>query len=275
MPEDTSPPIVVAVLGLGAMGYTMATTLINKGFTVYGFDVSQAAMERFANAGGHSATTPMKAVVNADVVIVMVTNAEQVTSVMFDGLAAVDGLKLNAAVIISSTVTPDYYEYVTSFLAKECGRDDIHVVDSPVSGGVAGARSGTLSIYSSGSDAALNIAKPVLHALGTKVYTVPGGLGSGSKAKMCHQVLPEIDIALCAEAMAFAARAGLDTKEVFHAVQAGGGRSWIVGDRVLHMIDNDLFPYSVIPNSYKDSVRVVLGRSLISDPRYRQYTNAT
>ena len=271
MTDNASSP--VTILGLGAMGYAMATNLINKGFTVYGFDVSQPAMERFANAGGQSATTAMQAVVNGDVVIVMVTSAEQVTSVMFDGSAAVDGLKLNATIIISSTVTPDYYEYVASFLAKECGRHDVHVLDSPVSGGVAGARTGTLSIYSSGSDAALNLAKPVLHALGTKVYTIPGGLGSGSKAKTCHQVLPEIDIALCAEAMAFAARAGLDTREVLHAVQTSDGRSWIVGDRVLHMIENDLFPHSVIPNSFKDSVSVVLGRSLISAPRCRQYTN--
>jgi hypothetical protein len=130
---------------------------------------------------------------------------------------------------------------------------------------VVGAANGTLSIFSSGPIEVLNNARPVLDALGTKVYTIPAGLGSGSKAKMCHQVLPEIDIALCAEAMALAARAGFNTKEVYDAVQASDGSSWIVSDRVQHMIDGDLRQYSVIPNSSKDSVMVSVIKSHFDD----------
>jgi 3-hydroxyisobutyrate dehydrogenase-like beta-hydroxyacid dehydrogenase len=72
---------------------------------------------------------------------------------------------------------------------------------------------------------------------------------------MCHQVLPEVDIALAAEAMALPARAGLNTQEVFDAVQASDGASWIFGNRVPHMLEGDKTVYSAIPNSQKDSVR--------------------
>ncbi|WP_447387106.1 NAD(P)-binding domain-containing protein, partial [Streptococcus pseudopneumoniae] len=83
-----------------------------------------------------------------------------------------------------------------------------------MSGGASGAAAGTLSIFSSGPVEGLSKAHPVLDSLSSRLYRIPGGIGFGSKAKMCHQVLPEVEIALANEAMALAARAGLNTKEV-------------------------------------------------------------
>ena len=248
------------------MGYAMATNLLKKGMRVTGFDVSKTALGRFEEASGNTASTPPDAVSWADFVVVMVTNATQVTSVLLDQDGAVRGLRQNTPVVISSTVILDFYDTITSRLANEFDRHNVQVLDCPVSGGVVGATNGTLSIFSSGSDEALNKVKPLLDALRTKVYSISGGLGSGSKAKMCHQVLPEIDIALCAEAMALAARAGLNAREVFDAVQTSNGSSWIVGDRVQHMIDGDLGQYSVIPNSLKYLV--------VAFPNTSQFHNA-
>jgi 3-hydroxyisobutyrate dehydrogenase len=77
--QRTTSELHVTVLGLGAMGYAMATNLLKKGMQVTGFDVSQTALERFVNAGGYSASTLQEAVSSADFVVVMVTNATQVT----------------------------------------------------------------------------------------------------------------------------------------------------------------------------------------------------
>ena len=256
MPKGGPQLPCVAVLGLGAMGHAMGINLVRKDFWVVGYDISHEAAQRFADARGLIASTAQNAVIDAHVVLVMVSNEEQVWRVLLDSTGAVHKLRNNAVIIISSTVPPDYHRSITSQIQRQFERDDVQVLDCPVSGGVAGAEAGTLSIFSSGPTKAFNVAKPVLDALGGKIYTIPGEIGSGSKAKMCHQVLPEIDIALCAEAMAFAARAGLNTDDVLQEVQASDGQSWIVGDRVKYAVEDGKTARSVIPNSLKDSVRI-------------------
>lgn len=245
----------VAFFGLGAMGGGMAKHLLKNGFKVTGFDVYRPSIKSIIEAGGQEAATPKDASSEADIIILMVINASQVKEVLFkpdDG--AVHGLRKNAAIVISSTVPPDFCDEVRRILDEEYGRQDVYLLDCPVSGGTPRAASGELSIFSSGPNEGLEKARPVLKALSAVLYTIPGGIGFGSKAKMCHQVLPEVEIALANEAMALAARAGLNMQEVFDAVQQSQGWSWINGNRIPHMLDGDQTIYSAIPNSQKDSV---------------------
>jgi len=74
----------IAFLGLGAMGFGMATNLVKTGFSVTGFDVWQPTLERFVAAGGKSATTPRDTVREAKYVVFMVATAAQIVSAMFD-----------------------------------------------------------------------------------------------------------------------------------------------------------------------------------------------
>lgn len=247
----------IGVCGLGAMGGGMARHLLKSDFAVTGFDSYTPAVDELVKSGGRGVTTPAAAAAAVEILLIMVSNDAQVTSVLFEpGTGAIHTLPKHAAVIISSTVPPSYYEKVRARLDIEFQRQDVHLLDCPVSGGTARAANGTLSIFSSGPEAGLAVAHPVLVALSAILYKIPGGIGFGSKAKMCHQVLPEMDIALVAEVMALAARAGLNAQEVFHAVQASHGASWIIGNRVPHMLENDKTVYSAIQNSWKDSVRI-------------------
>jgi len=100
-----------------------------------------------------------------------------------------------------STVAPAY------FSDRESGREEIRLIDSPISGGATRAANGSLSIFSSGEDSHLAGAHPVLESLSAKLYTIPGGLGMGSAAKL----IPQIFIAMASEAMGLAAAAELDT----------------------------------------------------------------
>lgn len=247
----------VALIGLGAMGGGMGRHLLKNGFSVTGYDVYPPSVDRFVADGGLGSNTPEGAVAKADIVLIMVTSGAQVNSVLFDpetGAARV--LKPGAAIIVSSTVPPSFYADVTKKLEDDFARKDVYLLDCPVSGGTPRAADGTLSIFSSGPDQGLAVAEPVLSALSARLYKIPGGVGFGSKAKMCHQVLPEVHIALAAEVFALAARAGLNTQQVFDAVQASDGASWIIGNRVQHMLDGDTRIYSAVVNSQKDSVSV-------------------
>lgn len=249
----------VGFCGLGAMGAGMAKHLLKNGFEVRGFDVYAPLVDKLVDAGAKPASSPAQAAADAEVLLIMVTSHAQVTTVLFQTeIGAVFSLPTNAVIILSSTVPPHFCGEVQAKLDNEYKRPDIYLLDCPVSGGTRRAASGELSIFSSGPEEGLKIAHPVLDALSSILYKIPGGIGYGSKAKMCHQVLPEVEIALAAEAMALAARAGLNTQEVFDAVQASGGSSWINGDRIPHMLEGDDTIYSAIPNSQKDSVRLAM-----------------
>lgn len=233
----------------------MARHLLSQKFPVTGYDIYAPAVEAFKAGGGDGADNPSKAASEADILLLMVISASQVSSVLFaPETGAIHALREGAAIIISSTVPPSFYEELRERIENEFGRKDIHVLDCPVSGGTPRAADGTLSIFASGSKDALDFAQPVLSALSARLYKIPGGIGFGSKAKMCHQVMPEVDIALTAEVMALAARAGLNTQEVFDTVQASKGSSWIIGNRVPHMLQGDTKIYSAETSSQKDSV---------------------
>lgn len=135
----------IGFAGLGAMGYGMASNLIQKGVPVTGFDVSPVALTRFARTGGSVAMTIPEASRDRGMFFVMVATPEQTDSLVFsdDGLAAT--LPQRAILCLLSTLPPNYVVELPGRLAKN-GRGDIRVLDCPVSGGVVGAMGGSLSV---------------------------------------------------------------------------------------------------------------------------------
>lgn len=228
---DQKPP--VSFIGLGAMGFGMATHLIKQGYTVTGFDVWAPTLKKFEAAGGLSATTPAEAVANKSFSVVMVATAQQAQSVLLDGPnAAVPQLPQGAVVLLCSTVPCDYVQALEAEL-KSVGRGDILLVDSPVSGGAARAADGTLSIMAGASEEALEKARPLLAELSdpAKLYLVAGGIGAGSNMKMVHQVLAANQILAASEAMGFADRLGLDLAKAQQAVLNSDAWNWMFEHR--------------------------------------------
>ncbi|KAG7287666.1 hypothetical protein NEMBOFW57_007179 [Staphylotrichum longicolle] len=233
---NTKPP--VSFIGLGAMGFGMATHLIKQGYSVTGFDVWAPTLERFRAAGGQTATTPAEAVANKSFCVCMVATAQQAQSVLLDGPdPAVPSLPKGAALLLCSTVPCDYVQSLDRQL-RSIGRDDILLVDSPVSGGAARAADGTLSIMAGMSDAALEAARPLLAEMAdpAKLYIVQGGVGAGSNMKMVHQVLAACQILAASEAMGFAARLGLDLAVAQRAVLASEAWNWMFEHRTPRML---------------------------------------
>ncbi len=257
---SSSPHPKIAFAGLGAMGSGMASHLVNSGFPVTAFDVHQPTLNRFTQENPNApaaAKSPREAVQDADFLIVMVATSVQATPLLFDETTgAVEALKEGATIIICSTVAPAYIAQVQSLL-QERERPDIRLIDSPVSGGVARAANGTLSIFASASDPTyLSHARDVLRCLSGegKLYEIPGGLGGGSNAKLVHQIFAGVHIAVASEAMGLAALAGWDTKEAFERLSAGEGTSWMFENRVPPMFEPGHEKYSAITIIAKDVV---------------------
>ncbi|ESZ97287.1 hypothetical protein SBOR_2315 [Sclerotinia borealis F-4128] len=242
----------VAFIGLGAMGMGMATNLL-KTFSVTGFDVYEPTLEKFRSAGGRTAPTPRSTVINAKYIVVMVATAAQTLSVLFDDAnGAIHALQPNATIILSSTAFPEHVPHVRALLDIKYDRRDVQLVDAPVSGGTGRAAMGTLVVLASGPENAVEAAKPVLMAMADPLYVIPGGLGAGTNVKMVHQALAGIHMTMASEAMGFAAFLGLNTKQTFDYLTNSSGGSWMLGNRVPHMLENDLHPYSALNIIVKD-----------------------
>lgn len=137
---------------------------------------------------------------------------------------------------------------------NDVNRPDIFLIDSPVSGGTVRAAQGTLTILASGTEPALNRGNEVLRILSEKLYPIPGGVGAASNVKMINQLLAGIHIAAAGEAMGLAAKAGLNTRQVYEIISGAAGNSWMFENRVPHMLDNDLTAYSALDIFVKDMV---------------------
>jgi 3-hydroxyisobutyrate dehydrogenase len=252
-------PEKIAFLGLGAMGFGMATNLIKKGVSVTGYDVWAPTLERFISAGGSSATTPKETVKDAPFVVFMVATAAQIMDAMFnEENGAILALAKGATVILCSTGPPEYTPAVRKLL-NEKGRSDVFLLDAPVSGGTIRAANGTLTILAAGEESAVGKAKEVLELMaGSNLFVIPGGLGAGTKVKMVHQVLAGIHICMTSEAMGFAAAMGVNTKKAFEVLKSGEGTSWMFENRLPHMLVEDKTVYSALTIIVKDIVSSVI-----------------
>ncbi|KAM6557353.1 hypothetical protein CsatB_004372 [Cannabis sativa] len=240
----------IGFIGLGAMGFGMASHLLKSNFSVIGFDVYKPTQTRFSDIGGLIGNSPAEVSKDVDVLVIMVTNESQAENALFGDSGAISALPAGASIILSSTVSPGFVSQLERRLLNE-GKD-LKLVDAPVSGGVKKASLGTLTIIASGADEALKSTGLVLSALSEKLYVIKGGCGAGSVVKMVNQLLAGVHIASAAEAMAFGARLGLNTRILFDVITNRRGTSWMFENRVPHMLDNDYTPYSALDIFVKD-----------------------
>ena len=164
--HEASPIRKVGFIGLGAMGFGMATSLVGKGFEVHGYDISPAAGERLLAAGGHAAASPREAARDADLVICVVVNAAQTEAVLFGEEGCLDAMPAGAVFMACATMPPD----AAKDLAARVEAAGKLYLDAPLSGGAQRAAEGALTILASGSPQAFAKARPALDALAGKVY---------------------------------------------------------------------------------------------------------
>lgn len=246
--EQTGSGMRCAVIGLGSMGGGMAASLLRAGFAVSGYDVNPAACARFAAQGLRIGTTPADAASGADCVVAVVVNADQTDAVLFgdDGCAA--SMKPGSVFVSSATMAPDRARQLAARL-EETGR---HYLDAPMSGGAAKAADGQLTMLASGSDAAFAAARPALQAMTATLYELGDSAGLGAAFKMVNQLLAGVHIAAACEAIAFAAKQGLDLRRVYEVITKSAGSSWMFENRIPHVLDGDYTPRSAIDIFTKD-----------------------
>ncbi len=248
MPQTTATKPRVAVIGLGSMGFGMATSLRRAGLQVTGCDVSADSAARFVADGGIGARTPSEAAKRADIVVSVVVNAVQTETILFGKDGVAETLARDAVFVSAATMDPD----IARRLAKQLEATGRHYLDAPISGGAQRAAQGELTILASGSAAAFARARPALDAMAAKLYELGDAAGQGAAFKMINQLLAGVHIAAASEAIAFAARQGLDIRRVYEVITASAGNSWMFENRMPHVLDGDYAPRSAVEIFVKD-----------------------
>jgi putative dehydrogenase len=246
--DNKAEQMRAAVIGLGSMGYGMASSLRRAGFEVTGFDVTAAAVKRFTEGGGKGAATPAEAAAGANITIAVVVNAAQTEAILFGNQGCADAMPEGAVFISCATMAPEAAKSLATRL-EATGR---HYLDAPISGGAVRAAEGELTILASGSKTAFNRARPALTAMAAKLYELGDEPGTGAGFKMINQLLAGVHIAAACEAISFAAKQGLDLQKVYEVITAAAGNSWMFENRIPHVLEGDYQPRSAVDIFTKD-----------------------
>ena len=211
----------ITFIGLGNMGGPMASNLVKAGHEVTVFDLSKEAVAALVSEGATSADTAHEAAAGAECVITMLPAGQHVEAVYLgeDGLMA--NLPAGTLVIDSSTIAPE-----TARSVAEVARErDIPFLDAPVSGGVGGARAGTLTFICGGAEETFSKAKPILEGMGKNIFHA-GDHGSGQVAKICNNMMLAILMAGTSEALSLGVKNGLDPAVLSEIMKQSSGGNW-------------------------------------------------
>ena len=222
----------IGFVGLGSMGLPMATNLVTAGFEVQGFDLAPKAREHFARANGTAVESAAAAASGADALVLMVVNVAQAGLVLFDSGAATS-LPDGGIVVLMSTCPPEEVAAL-AVRVESIGR---RFIDAPVSGGVAGAKSGGLTIMAAAPHTLFAEALPVFETLGNRIFQVGKRPGQGAAIKIVNQLLCGVHLAAAAEALALASRMGVDPEAALAILGGSSAASWMLSDRGPRMLE--------------------------------------
>ena len=211
----------IGFFGVGHMGGPMAANLVKAGHEVIAFDLVPELLNAAVEQGAKAADSAAQAVQGADVVISMLPSAGAVRDLYLGEAGVLKHIDASALIIDCSTIDADTAREVAA-IAKEQGRV---MIDAPVSGGVGGAKAGTLTFICGGQEEAIDRARPVLECMGAQVFRA-GDNGAGQLAKICNNMLLAIHMIGTAEALQMGADHGLDPAVLSEIMKASSGDNW-------------------------------------------------
>jgi len=227
---------ILGFVGVGRMGGPMAARLLDAGYRLCVYDLSEAATAPLVARGAELAASPAEVASTADIVLVSLPTPDVVRQVVLGGNGGIiNGSKVRLLIDLSTTGPSVATEVAAQLAERRNGW-----VDAPVSGGVTGARAGTLAVMVSCPKAALPEIEPVLKVFG-KLFHTGEKPGLAQSAKLANNLLAATAIVATSEAMAMGVKAGLDAKVLIDIINASSGRN---------SASQDKFPRAVLPGTF-------------------------
>ncbi|WEX08058.1 NAD(P)-dependent oxidoreductase [Chelativorans sp. AA-79] len=222
-------------IGLGNMGSPMAQNIMKAGFSIIVHDARESAVEGFVKQGAKSAASPSELASTVETIFLSLPTPPIVEAVALgeNGIASGSSIK---RVVDLSTTGPK----MAASIAERLKERGIRWIDSPISGGVGGARAGTVAVMFSGSHEDYSELTPVLEAIGKPFY-VSDTPGLAQTMKLVNNMLSAAAMVLSSEAIVMGAKAGLDPKIMVDVINAGSGRNTATMQK---------FPNSILPRTF-------------------------
>ena len=210
-------PLHVGFAGTGLMGYPMCERLLDHGFKLSVWNRTREKLQGLVKKGAAAVDTPEALARACDVVCFCLLDAKAVEEVVFGEFGLAKGMRPSQILIDFSSIGPEATERMALRL-----QEDVQGVwiDAPVTGGVAGAKDGTLVILVGGNKESIDLVKPIFDAVGSKM-THLGPTGAGAATKICSQLIVGCNIILYAEMVALARKYGLDVSKLHDALNGG------------------------------------------------------
>jgi len=206
----------IGFIGLGMMGSGMAANLQKAGHELVVHDLRRAAAEPYLAAGAVWADTPRAVAEASEVVFTSLPGPPEVEAVALADNGVLSGMSRGKAYFDLSTNSPTMARKINAAFAER----DVYMLDSPVSGGPRGARSGKLALWVGGDEQIFNRHKPVLDAMGDQAAYI-GPIGAGSIAKLVHNCTSAVLGVALAEVFTMGVKAGVDPVDLWEAVRQG------------------------------------------------------
>ena len=244
----------IGVIGIGIMGFPIATHLLASGFPVTVRDIRETPMAAAITAGLTTSASPAALAATVDIVIVIVVDRAQIDTVLFgdDGVIHRTRYKPETsrplAVMLCSTIAPEDVVRCAARLAEH----GIETLDAPVSGGPMRALTGSISMMLAGPAATVEHVVSLTAAMADKCFVISEQVGDAARVKLVNNLLAGANLVAAAEAMALGARLGLDGQMLFEVINQSSGASWIFSDRMARALQQDFAPRAALTLLTKD-----------------------
>ena len=228
---------VIGFIGLGIMGKPMARNLLKAGHVLIIHNRSRAAVDELTREGARPMNNAKDVAEHSDIVVTMLPDSPDVELVYASEQGIFAGARSGSLLVDMSSISP----VVARKLAAEAERRGCDMLDAPVSGGEAGAIGATLSIMIGGKASAVERAMPLFQTLGKNIVHV-GDAGAGQVTKAANQMVVGTTIAIVAEALVLAKKAGVDPAKVRQALLGGFAQSKILEAHGQKMLERNFNP---------------------------------
>ena len=209
----------ILFVGLGNMGWPMASRLLESSCRVQAFDLNSSVKEELETKGGNWLDDLKD--IKADLVFSMLPGGDQIKQLYLEDQKLFSELKTNTLVVDCSTADP---QTVTE-VYEEAKKMGLRFLSVPVSGGTKGAKEGTLTFMAGGDKKDLKEAEPFLKLMGKNIFHA-GGPGAGQSVKICNNMLLAIHMIGTCEAFALGKALGLKQEILNEIMRSSSGNNW-------------------------------------------------